>query len=69
MRAPAKLTIQVPEFLTLRETAAKLGVSRETVRRLIDDKMLAAAKIRRSIRVDADSVREFLADEAEQAAA
>lgn len=59
---PATITAQterdLPELLTVRQTAQLANVSEKTVYRMIADEQLKAVRIRNTWRVNRDSLRE-----------
>ena len=57
------MTDPQPTWLTARDAASRLGVSRAELYRLIDDGRLPAYRIRRSIRLLVADVEEYLRQE------
>ena len=60
-----------PRLLTMNETAARLHVSRRTIKRMLDDGRLEAFRLgdgpKSHVRVDADALDEWLHSEPEDA--
>jgi excisionase family DNA binding protein len=54
------IVAQQQELISVRDAARQLGVSDDTVRRMINDGSLRAVKVRFQWRVYADSVRDYL---------
>jgi excisionase family DNA binding protein len=48
-------------MLTLRETAERLNVAEKTIRRLVANRELAAARIGNQLRIDADHLETWIA--------
>ena len=49
-----------PDRVTITEAAARLGVSRWTVRRMMDDGELDAIHVRGALRIDAASIERYV---------
>ena len=49
-----------PRLLSVEETAQLLGVSRKTVRRLVDQRKITFVRIQRRVLISVDSVEEYL---------
>ncbi|KZE41443.1 helix-turn-helix domain-containing protein [Microbacterium sp. T32] len=62
--AIAERPAQVPRWANINQTAAHLGVSRDTVRRLISAKKIHAGKIGNTIRIDLNKVDQALEEAA-----
>ncbi|MFE2289727.1 MULTISPECIES: helix-turn-helix domain-containing protein [unclassified Streptomyces] len=62
------MTTATAELLTVPEVMARLKLGRSTVYDLIRSRRLASITIGRSRRIPADAVRDFIANEIEEAA-
>ncbi|MFH9582756.1 helix-turn-helix domain-containing protein [Streptomyces globisporus] len=62
------MTTATPELLTVPEVMARLKLGRSTVYDLIRSRRLVSITIGRARRIPADSVRDFIVNEIEEAA-